>query len=107
MSYPGTDIFLLCFSVVQRDTFKNIKAKWVPEVRKACPKAPIVLVGTKSDLRETEPGNAISASECERLAKEIGAVGYSEVSAMKNLGVKETFEEAIRTMVEKKKCVVL
>ena len=31
--YPGTDVFLLCYSVSCMESLKNIKTKWVPEVR--------------------------------------------------------------------------
>ena len=51
LSYPGTGIFTLCFSVVDRRSFKSINELWVPELRHHCPNAPILLVGTKIDLR--------------------------------------------------------
>jgi GTPase SAR1 family protein len=95
LSYPKTDIFLLCFSVVSRDSYDNVKETWLPEVpsstlrlaerccvmscvacvrctrcaatgrvsshggyrlqlRHHCPSVPIILVGTKIDLREDE-----------------------------------------------------
>ncbi len=33
LSYPLSDAFLICFSVVSPDSYENIKAKWAPEVR--------------------------------------------------------------------------
>eukprot|EP00770_Monocercomonoides_exilis_P013373 MONOS_13320.1-p1 / transcript=MONOS_13320.1 / gene=MONOS_13320 / organism=Monocercomonoides_exilis_PA203 / gene_product=Rac1a, Rho family GTPase / transcript_product=Rac1a, Rho family GTPase / location=Mono_scaffold00808:10662-11688(+) / protein_length=180 / sequence_SO=supercontig / SO=protein_coding / is_pseudo=false len=99
MSYPGTDIFLVCFSVDNRDTFENVKKKWVPELKAKGPKAPMVLLGTKCDLRETSPSTCIPPEECNRVAKEIGAVKYMECSAMKNIGVREAFEEVIKKMI--------
>ena len=30
----------------------NVEEKWIPEVHHHCPDAPIILVGTKADLRE-------------------------------------------------------
>lgn len=37
LSYPQTDVFLVCFSVVSPASFENVKEKWVPEVRHHCP----------------------------------------------------------------------
>ena len=77
LSYPQTDVFLLCFSVASPTSFANIKAQWVPEVRHYCPSTPVVLVGMKGDLRDG--GNSTDRSlqfvdkgAAEELAKEIG-----------------------------------
>lgn len=54
LSYPGTHIFLVCFSIADIVSFQNIATKWLPEIRHYCPKVPFVLVGNKKDLRENE-----------------------------------------------------
>ena len=51
LSYPDTDVILMCFSVDSPDSLQNIPEKWVPEVKHFCPNVPIVLVGNKKDLR--------------------------------------------------------
>ena len=33
LSYPNTDVFLLCYSVISSYSLSNILVKWVPEVR--------------------------------------------------------------------------
>jgi len=43
--------FLVCFSVVNPNSYDNVTSKWVPELRLHCAEAPIILVGTKIDLR--------------------------------------------------------
>ncbi len=50
--YQDATLFWICFSVVDPPSFEQVLARWVPEVRYHCPYVPIVLVGTKSDLRE-------------------------------------------------------
>ena len=32
LSYPQTDGFLICFSLVSPASFENVRAKWYPEV---------------------------------------------------------------------------
>ena len=54
LSYPKTDVFLICFSTVAPASLSNVKEKWLPEIRHHCPSAPILLVGTQTDLR-TDP----------------------------------------------------
>ncbi|KOC66736.1 Ras-related protein Rac1 [Habropoda laboriosa] len=31
LSYPQTDVFLICFSLVNPASFENVRAKWYPE----------------------------------------------------------------------------
>ena len=50
LSYPQTSVFCLCFSIISKASFKNVKTKWVPEIRHHCPDVPIILMATKSDL---------------------------------------------------------
>ena len=49
--YPGTDVFVVCFSVASRSSFVSVMQKWTPEVRHFGPDVPILLLGTKTDLR--------------------------------------------------------
>ena len=54
LSYPDTDVILMCFSIDSPDSLENIPEKWTPEVRHFCPNVPIILVGNKKDLRNDE-----------------------------------------------------
>src|SRR3954447_22197519 len=54
LSYPQTDVFLVCFSIVSQTSLLNIKAKWIPELRHHSPGTPVLLVGMKADLRNDE-----------------------------------------------------
>ncbi|XP_078286826.1 ras-related C3 botulinum toxin substrate 1-like [Rhinoraja longicauda] len=112
LSYPQTDVFVVCFSLVNHASFLNVQPKWSTEVKHHCPNTPIILVGTKVDLREDKETieklkernmAPISREEGKQKAKEIGAVKYIESSARKDIGLKTIFEEAIRAVVQQQK----
>lgn len=111
LSYPQTDVFIICFSIISPYSFDNILSVWAPEVKKHCPDAPIVLVGTKLDLRNDKNMEAqlqarglrcITKEEGQARAREIGAVGYAECSAITQEGLHAAFEMAISAAMEKK-----
>ncbi|KAJ7331280.1 hypothetical protein OS493_020069 [Desmophyllum pertusum] len=54
ISYPDSDVILMCFSIDSPDSLENIPKKWIPEARHFCPNVPIILVGNKQDLRNDE-----------------------------------------------------
>ncbi|XP_038598781.1 ras-related C3 botulinum toxin substrate 3 isoform X3 [Tachyglossus aculeatus] len=102
------DVFLICFSLVSPASFENVRAKWYPEVRHHCPNTPIILVGTKLDLRDDK--DAIERLRDKKLApitypqglamaREIGSVKYLECSALTQRGLKTVFDEAIRAVL--------
>lgn len=49
--YFQTIIFVICFSISSSLSYENMRHKWHPEVCYHCPDLPILLVGTKKDLR--------------------------------------------------------
>lgn len=120
LSYPQTDIFLVCFSVVERSSLRNVTDKWYPEIRENCSsgdpellrrlgKRPILLVGTKTDLRDqreeetpdSQPAGSeyVSPEEGTRIAEQCGFMGYVECSAALQVGVREVFEAAVRACI--------
>ena len=108
LSYPQTDVFLICFSIISPSSFENVSAKWYPEVSHHCPNTPLLLVGTKLDLREdTETINRlreknlapVSFEQGMQKQKEINAVKYMECSALTQKGLKQVFDEAIRAVL--------
>merc|ERR550525_1653327 len=112
LSYPQTDVFLVCFSVVSMPSFSNVKAKWIPEISHHAPGVPIILVGTKSDLRnDADTQNELRSKNMEMVSEgaitqmkgEIGAVTYIECSALTREGLKSVFDEAIRAALTPKK----
>ena len=84
---------------------------------------PILLVGTKADLREDAAAVAglaerrlapVTYPQGLAMASTIGAVQYVECSALTQKGLKNVFDEAIRAVLSpasvpdrKRKCIVL
>ncbi len=50
LSYPQTDVFLICFAVVSPSSYDNINQRWLPEIKHHNPDTPIILVGLKVRL---------------------------------------------------------
>ena len=122
LSYPQTDVFLVCFSVVSPSSFENVKEKWVPEITHHCQKTPFLLVGTQIDLRDDaatveklakNKQRVITIDQGEKLARELKAVKYVECSALTQKGLKNVFDEAILAALEppepvkKRRCNIL
>ncbi|KAG0655538.1 Rho GTPase [Maudiozyma exigua] len=122
LSYPSTDVFLVCFSVIAPPSFENVKEKWFPEVHHHCPGVPCLVVGTQIDLRDDkiiieklqrQRLRPITIEQGERLARELKAVKYVECSALTQRGLKNVFDEAIVAALEppvikkSKKCTIL
>ncbi|RKO97922.1 hypothetical protein CXG81DRAFT_15943 [Caulochytrium protostelioides] len=108
LSYPQTDVFLICFSVVSPPSFENVRTKWYPEILHHAPNTPTILVGTKLDLRDDR--ETIEKLREKRMApisypmglqmqKEIQGVKYLECSALTQKGLKSVFDEAIRAVL--------
>ncbi|MCJ8734600.1 hypothetical protein PDJAM_G00237220 [Pangasius djambal] len=112
LSYPDTDVILMCFSIDSPDSLENIPEKWTPEVKHFCPNVPIILVGNKKDLRNDEhtrrelakmKQEPVKAEEGRDMANRINASGYLECSAKTKDGVREVFEMATRAALQAKK----
>merc|ERR1712098_260803 len=52
LTYPNTDIFLLCYSTVDRVSFENLRVKWLQELKAQQPGALKLLVGTMADRKQ-------------------------------------------------------
>ena len=107
VTYYTTDVFLICFSLVSPMSFYNAWAKWYAEVRYYCPSTPIVIVGTKLDLREEleqikeRRPPSISHAQGTRMIESRKSVKYVECSAMTLKGLENVFEEVVRSALER------
>ena len=108
LSYPSTDVFLVCFSVIAPASYDNVEGKWKPEIEQHCPGVPIILVGTKIDIRDDAEQmkrlqekniTPIEEAKGQQLAQKINAIKYIECSALTQHNLKFVFEEAVRAVL--------
>ena len=111
--YHGSDVCLICFSVVDPTSFKNVETIWLPEVRRNLPRTPVILVGTQIDLRDDlsvvqdlskSREMPILREEGEKLSRKLKAKGYVECSALTMKGIEAVFDRVIlRILRERQK----
>lgn len=105
LSYPEVNLLLICFAIDSPTSLDNVLDKWVPEISHFCPDVPFILVGLKSDLRDTpshavnsggmNPRPHISVQQAKATAERIGANRYMECSAKLSRGISDVFNTAI------------
>lgn len=126
IGYPGTDVFIICYSIFHPESFQHVYdkvyiyiflllilfhlyinyfLKWYKEIEQHAPGIPILLVGTKSDLRNVKSAieqlkkngqEPITKEQGEHMAAEINAYRYFECSAKTQEGLSLVFEECVR-----------
>lgn len=114
LSYPNTDIFLICFSLGDVSSFKNVQSDWIPELvhfhktnsNDNDKKPKYMLVGMKSDLENCSSlSEKISDEAVATLIKEvknyIEISGYVKCSAKSGKGIKSVFEKACAVVLHK------
>ncbi|KIJ60654.1 hypothetical protein HYDPIDRAFT_98228 [Hydnomerulius pinastri MD-312] len=123
LSYPESDVILIVFSIDFPVSLGNVQDKWYPEVAHFCEGTPLILVGTKTDLRRDDQTRRmlgaqgqvpVTTEQGANVAKEIGAK-YIECSAKTGTGVQDVFNLALREsmkgkwgkMVKQRRCVVV
>ena len=102
LTYPETDVFLVCFDLTNGSSRENILNVWIPELRERVGNTtPIILVGTKSERIFDEDADRrsyhiTSYKQGVQLAKQIGAIEYLECSAKNNECLEAVFHEAAK-----------
>jgi len=100
--YKHCDIFLLCFSIISPQSLDNLQSRWLPHIQRLYPGVPVLLVGTKIDLRNDKEAishlglQPISQDKIQEKMKEMGTTNYVECSAFTQEGLHNVFDEAIR-----------
>jgi len=106
------DVVLICFSVCDRNSLRNILLFWEQEVRRHCRNVPIIIVACKIDLRFTnmvdsykkqgiitrsvKPSDIVYPEEVSLMAKQLNCHHLYETSVFLGHGVTDVFENACR-----------
>ena len=110
LGFPGTDCFVICYSIVDPQSFEHVKY-WAELIqtshilKKSEVPVPIILLGLKNDLRYDSQCielmksqfkcGPISVKNAKAMACQINAVASLLCSAMTQENVREVFDEAI------------
>nr|ADZ73520.1 Rho3 GTPase [Dugesia japonica] len=106
LSYPA-DLIILCYAVDIPSSLNNILDIWKPELDIHSPKAPIILVGCKSDLRDRyfdnkqKSAELVSSEDSVKIRQTICAKGHLECSARTGSNVDAVFDMAAEILLQK------
>ena len=116
VSYADADVVLICFSLVDSNSFHNVSKKWYPEIFRHCAKMPIILVGTKLDLKydqatlkelEQSGQKVVTRKQALDMAMKIGAKKFVHCSARTTNNLDNVFVEAANAVINQSaKCVI-
>ncbi|KAJ4457309.1 putative Rho-related protein rac1A [Paratrimastix pyriformis] len=105
LSFPQTDVFLICFSVDSRQSLQNVKTKWYPEISGFAKggKVPVMLVGTKTDIRpdKKDPNSSkfVYPEEAKQVVTSLGLTEFVECSARTQTGLANVFLRTITNVL--------
>mmetsp|Transcript_23346 Transcript_23346/g.22973 ORF Transcript_23346/g.22973 Transcript_23346/m.22973 type:complete len:206 (+) Transcript_23346:23-640(+) len=100
LGYANSDVFIICYAINDKVAFKSVISKWLFELRTNASSVPIVLVATKTDLRNPNDPNQVSSEEGKEVQVKHNFYSFVECSA-KNLDNFQTpFKEAITAVLK-------
>ncbi|KAL3873232.1 hypothetical protein ACJMK2_036372 [Sinanodonta woodiana] len=106
-TYKESEVLVLCYSCVDRESFDSIQDFWVPEMKHYMRKRkPVILVATQTDLRNNSIQTSeacVSNEEGVTLAQQIGAESFLECTSMDCKTVKDVFETVITSALRYRK----
>ncbi|KAG0339584.1 GTP-binding protein Rho1 [Podila humilis] len=118
LSYPESDVVLMCYSVDAPSSLDNLTEKWYPELTHFLESSPKIVVGLKTDLRddatsEEDRNQFVSYERGAQVAASLGCK-YYECSAKTGRGLREVFQAAVKvamqsnfTKMRKRACSIL
>ena len=98
----GAKAALLVYDITSQASFDNI-VNWYNDLIEFTNNSYFILVGNKVDLEDIRQ---ITKEEGEKLAKDLGALGFYETSAKNNIMIDEAFYIFAKNMINQKKLQV-
>ncbi len=93
--FKGAHAIVLIFSVIDSNSFANVR-NWITQIRDSADKDVIlILVGNKIDCEDRE----VDKSEGEELANELN-IKYYDCSAKTGENINKAFDELVETMIK-------
>ncbi|XP_046806550.1 ras-like GTP-binding protein RhoL [Lucilia cuprina] len=96
-AYANSDCLILCYAINSPTSFKSISSYWLPEIRTHCKEVPVILVGTKLDLRSNM--KCITTKQGARLRKKTKMLSFFECSSKDINSLQTLIIEAVRAAV--------
>lgn len=108
LSFSSAQVIWLVYAANNMDSLKALRAKWWPEVRRACAPMPVVVViGNKADTADgttTGLDAQVAAFLEEDIKAHASAVFHFRVSAMKNRGCLQAVLRAVTPALKDLPC---
>jgi Ras-related C3 botulinum toxin substrate 1 len=109
LSYPQTNVFILCFSLVSPTSLTRLQDFGVREIQEHSVTTPYIVVGLQADLRDQVAANpeewkakgmvAVTRAQGQAMQRAIHARAYVECSAKMQVNLTEVFDAAIRVVL--------
>ncbi|KAG0254903.1 GTP-binding protein Rho1 [Mortierella polycephala] len=103
LSYPESDVVLMCFSVDTIPSLDNLTEKWHPELAHFLESVSKIVVGLKTDLRDEAPveekDRFVSYDRGSQVAASLHCK-YYECSAKTGKGLPEVFQAAVKAAMQ-------
>ena len=94
---PQSDVVIIVCAIDSPGSFKTAEKDLIPRAKKQLPGKPVIIVGTKIDLRlAAKKEHLVTLKEGMKLAKRAGIQNYVECSAKELGSVKAVFGEVLK-----------
>ena len=94
LSYQSSNAVVIIFAVDDRKSFTNVESRWYAEVKSKTKGVPIILCGTKTDCRQGNSADHVTAEEAKQLSKNLEMDSYVECAILENDSYKEVVQQA-------------